>query len=62
MVEKKNLRKMLREMAVGETISVHRDDYLPSSVKASAYMVGADFGMKFRVLGTPEGVEVSRES
>lgn len=61
MVEKKNLRKTLREMKIGQTIIVLREDYLPSSVKSQVYTVQTDMGVRFTVnTKIPNGVEVRR--
>ena len=61
MAEKKNLRKTLREMKIGETIIIPREDYLPSSVKSQVYTVQIDMGVRFTVnTKIPNGVEVNR--
>lgn len=63
MCEKRNLRKQLREMEVGQTITIPREEYLPSTVKSSVYTVKADYGRNYtiRTRGV-DGVEVSRIS
>ena len=61
MAEKKNLRKTLREMKIGQTIIIPREDYLPSSVKSQVYTVQIDMGVRFIVnTKIPNGVEVKR--
>lgn len=62
MAEKKNLRKALRDMSIGETMQVCREDYRPSSVRSSAYSVSADYNRIFTVVKTAYGVEVKRVS
>lgn len=65
MTEKKNLRKQLREMAVGEVIVVKREDYLPSTVKSTIYALQIDFGRQREWAvrnDIPEGCEVRRVS
>jgi hypothetical protein len=50
-------------MEVGQTITIPREEYLPSTVKSSVYTVKADYGRNYtiRTRGV-EGVEVSRIS
>lgn len=57
---KTGLRQLLRSMEVGDTKEIKREEWLPTSVRASAYTVAADFGMRFRVRYKDYGVEVVR--
>lgn len=57
---KTGLRQLLRSMEVGDTKEIKREEWLPSSVRVSAYNVAADFGMRFRVRYRDYGVEVVR--
>lgn len=62
MGEKKNLRKLLREMNVGETMVFDREEFRPTTVKTSAYFVGEDYGRKYTTKKNPRGIEIQRLS
>lgn len=63
MAEKKNLRKVLREMKVGEMVMIPRTDFLPSSIRATASSVKEDFGYQYTISTQhPDAVEVKRVS
>lgn len=40
---KKGLRQAVREMAVGQTMSVERTDYAPSVVRTTVYTLHSDY-------------------
>lgn len=57
---KTGLRARLRAMDVGERLEIARDEWLPTSVRSSAYNIAADLGMKFQVRFQDYGTEVIR--
>ena len=53
--EKINVAGKMKSLAVGESFSLKRSDYLPSSVRTTAYLIKQDFGLGISVfLRDPE--------
>lgn len=60
--KKKNLRETIRNLKVGESITVKREDFPPSSVRATVFFIKQDYNREFAVkIDKTVGCEVRRE-
>lgn len=55
-----NLRKAIKELAVGATLELPRNGYLPSSVRTTASLLKCDIGQSYSVYVTDKLITVTR--